>query len=294
MPEPLFLLSAPRSFSSVTGSILGQHPQTYGLPELNLFLGDTLGEAWNALGHVLPLGHDGILRTIAELVEGKQTEETIVSARQWTIKNAHWPTRKVFDFIQEAVGDKILVEKSPSLTLMPNALERMYSNFPQASFLHLVRHPRATGKSVLELHKNYGKRTGGRTLLDPEQLWLRCNQNAADFGATLPTGQYMRIKGEWLMTDPYTYLPQIAQWLDIDDGPDAIEEMLHPENSPYACVGPEGAPYGNDPNFLKNPNLDRERMQKISEPRLDDAIDWRPGEHFTRPVVKLANQFGYQ
>jgi Sulfotransferase family len=293
MPEPLFILSAPRNFSSVSGAMLGQHPQAYGLPELNLFLGDTLGEAWNGLANLFPRGHDGLLRTLAELTEGGQSDDTIVSARKWVMKHTHWSVKKVIARIQETVGDRMLVEKGPSLTFSPKFLERMYDNYPHANFLHLVRHPRTTGRSLNELHDNYNE-GGLRNLMDPEQVWLRCHSNATNFGATLPAGQYMRIKGEDLMSDPYLYLPQVAQWLGLDDGKEAIEAMLRPEESPYAMLGPDSAPYGNDPNFLKNPKLDWDRLKKISESELTSEIGWRPGEYFSKPVVKLAKQFGYQ
>ncbi len=96
------------------------------------------------------------------------------------------------------------------------------------------------------------------------------------------------------MGDPHTYLPQIAQWLGLDDGPEAIKAMLAPEVSPYACIGPKTAPFGLDPNFLQNPKLDWDRLANISESNLDEELSWRPGENFSQPVRKLARQFGYQ
>lgn len=296
MPDPLIILSAPRTYSSVSGSMIGRHPETYGFPELNLFCGDTLGEAWNGITMFFPRAHDGFLRALAQLHEGEQTDETIARARSWALRRFHWPVRRVFDYLQELIGDKIIVEKGPTLTFNAAYLERAHQVFPQANFLHLVRHPRSTAKSLIELRENVIDEKVGTTgnVMDPEKLWLRCHTNASEFGATLPAGQYIRIKGEALMSDPRTYLPQIAEWIGLDDGPDAIEAMLHPELSPYACVGPETAPYGLDPNFLKNPKLDWDRLAKISEPVMEGELSWRPGETFSQPVRKLAHQFGYQ
>jgi hypothetical protein len=39
--RPLFILAPPRSFTSVICGMIGQHPQMYGLPEVNLFAGET-------------------------------------------------------------------------------------------------------------------------------------------------------------------------------------------------------------------------------------------------------------
>ena len=44
MKDPLIILSPPRSFSSVISTMIGQHPQIYGFPELHLFSGETLGD----------------------------------------------------------------------------------------------------------------------------------------------------------------------------------------------------------------------------------------------------------
>jgi len=44
-PDPVFVL-APRSFSSIVATMLGQHPQMYGVPELELFAAETMGEWW--------------------------------------------------------------------------------------------------------------------------------------------------------------------------------------------------------------------------------------------------------
>jgi hypothetical protein len=113
------------------------------------------------------------------------------------------------------------------------------------------------------------------------------------FSEDLATGQYMRIKGEMLLSNPTFYLAQVCDWLGIDQGPEGIEQMLHPETSPYACIGPESAPFGNDPNFLKNPELDLDRLAKIKEPSLYGPVEWLKGAEFSKPVIKIARQFGY-
>ena len=42
MNHPLLILASSRSFTSVICAALGQHPQMYELPELHLFVADTL------------------------------------------------------------------------------------------------------------------------------------------------------------------------------------------------------------------------------------------------------------
>ena len=42
--DPIFVLAAPRSYSSLVNAMIGQHPELYGVPELNLFQCETVAE----------------------------------------------------------------------------------------------------------------------------------------------------------------------------------------------------------------------------------------------------------
>ncbi|QIB35184.1 sulfotransferase family protein [Ancylobacter pratisalsi] len=295
-PEPLFILCPPRSYSSIVCGILGQHPQCYGLPELNLFLGDTLGEVWTGFGTFMKsFGRHGLLRTLAQLHDGVQNEETVARAQEWILARTDWPIRKVFDHIQELVGPRILIDKSPSTLFRAEFLERALKQFPDANYLHLVRHPRSTAASVLSLRAAHEQiaRMANNALFDPERIWRVSHELSVTLTEPLPLGQSMRLKGEAMLANLEIYLPQICEWLGIRSDPEAIEAMMHPENSPYACEGPPNAPRGNDPNFLENPSIDTERLARIREASLIGELSWRPGENFDPRTVKLARQLGY-
>jgi hypothetical protein len=297
MPEPLIILCPPRSYSSIVCGMIGQHPDCYGLPELNLFVADTLGEAWQGhIGFMGNVGRDGLVRVLAQLHDGEQNPDTVVRAKEWIQQHSDWPVRKVFDHIQELVGERILVEKSPSTVFQREFLDRMLRTFPAANILHLIRHPRGTAESVLSLRANFGglnRLVGNLSSRDPERVWLATHDMIVAAAEDLALGQCMRLKGEALLGDLDIYLPQICEWLDIRHDAEALEAMMHPERSPYAKPGPSGASGGNDPNFLANPSLDRERLAKLSEPLLPGELSWRPGQQFEAATTKLAKQLGY-
>ncbi|MCS0494080.1 sulfotransferase [Ancylobacter sp. MQZ15Z-1] len=299
MPQPLFILCPPRSYSSIVCAMLGQHPQCYGLPELNLFLGDTLGEIWYGTVFMRSFGKHGLLRTLAELHDGEQTEDSVIRAQSWIETRLNWPIAKVFAHIQECVGERILIDKSPSTLFRQEALARVMLNFPDASLLHLTRHPRGTSESVIALREGHeGLKSLNQVLndsdrSDPERMWRLSHELVLAMTTGLPLGRYMRLKGEWLMANLAVYLPQICDWLDIRSDADAIQAMMHPETSPYACPGPANAPRGNDPNFLENPRLDPERLARLKEPRLEGELSWNPGAHFDPRTVGLAKRLGY-
>ncbi|MEE4238202.1 MAG: sulfotransferase, partial [Anderseniella sp.] len=297
-PQPLIILCTMRSYSSLVSTMLGRHPDLYGLPELNLSVADTIEEMVQYYRRRnRPHGMHGLLRALAELQFGEQSDASVAQAVGWLSSRREWSTKRVFEHIAELVAPRILVEKSPITCKERRFLLRVHRHFPKASYLHLVRHPRAVGNSIYQLlRRNDGIRPSGRPiaeLIDPERVWLRTNKNASDFIEQLPLGQGMRIQGEMLLGDPDNYLHQIAEWLDIRTHPEAIEAMKHPDESPYACLGPAKAQFGNDPNFLEHPEF---RLRPITQVELPGELEWlanRGGGQFSAATLKLARTFGY-
>ncbi len=308
--QPVFVLAPPLSFSSIVATMLGQHPQMYGLPKLELFAAETVGEWWELCGDAtFPRAH-GALRAVAELFSGAQTEETIKFARGWLRRRAHFTTGYLLETLATKVAPRIVVDNSTSNVYQPKSLRRAAQMFPGARFIHLVRHPRGHGESVLEFLREREKE--GRvpathwvrrlaawpgandygTELDPQRGWLALHANITKFLETVPPEQHTRIRGEDILTDPDRHLRQITEWLGLRTDAEAIEEMKHPERSPYACFGPTGARFGKDRFFLENPVLRASRAESQS---LEGPLSWRTdGEGFSRKVKRRAREFGYE
>ena len=148
------MLCTMRSFSSVACGMIGQHPELYGLPELNLFIADTVSELLET-HRSRPHGIHGLLRALAQLHDGAQNDETVAAASAWLQDHADWTTKQLFDHILEQVQPRMAVDKSPRTALQPAFLQRAYDMYPQALFLHLTRHPRSMGTSLLaNLNRN--------------------------------------------------------------------------------------------------------------------------------------------
>src|SRR5215475_14600268 len=84
-PTPVFILGSPRSFTSLVCGMLGQHPQAYGMPELNLFISDTLKGLLEELTGYRQIQIHGLLRAVSQLYSGEQTLNSVDMARRWLL-----------------------------------------------------------------------------------------------------------------------------------------------------------------------------------------------------------------
>ncbi|MED5619077.1 sulfotransferase family protein [Ideonella sp. BN130291] len=302
MAAPLFLLAPPRSYTSLVNAMLGQHPQCFGLPELCLFNVDTLVDLWRGSAAEIsengPMARHGLLRAVAEIYCGEQSTATVNMALRWASVREHWTTGQVFQEIVDKIHPLVAVEKSPSYTISVKRMRAMLDTFPDARFLHLVRHPVAQAKSLLAINDgaftikvNAFEIGEDYALMEPQIAWHDINLNILDFLDKVPPAQQMRMRGEDIMAQPEQRLAEIARWAGLRDDAEAVDQMMHPERSPFACFGPINALFGNDPNFLAGPTF-RPHTPKI--PPLSKPVPWRDdGKGLHPEVVQLANEFGY-
>lgn len=296
---PVFILASPRSFTSMICAMLGQHPSHYGMPELNLFLADTLGEL---IEHTRGEKHfmlHGLLRAVAQLYAGEQTLVSLDLVRRWIGKRLRTTTADIYRELEDKVGELAIIDKSPVYVSRPEILERLWKAYPAAHFLHLVRHPLTQGQSMMKagdgamakMARSYDTSTRP-PVLDPQIAWLRNQRLILDFLRRVPAERQMTVRGEDVLSDPQQYLPAICAWLGRGCDAVALEAMLHPEDSPFACLGPLGANLGNDVEFLKSPAF---RARPVAPGSLQGPLPWRPdGKPFTPEVVDLARHFGYE
>ena len=304
--DPIFILAAPRSFSSLVAAMIGQHPELYGVPELNLFQCESIDEFnsgrtpdgakkspfWKSMRH-------GLLRCVAQLYAGEQSLEGVAMAERWLKSREVMTAAEVFQELADRVAPLRIVEKSPGVLRLRSYMDRMLRAFPNARFIHLVRHPIPQGQSVLKAKGGIGvlmalnsvDQRGAVAELEPQIAWHEAQVQILRFLDQLPDHQFVTLRGEDLMNDLDGVLPQICRWLGISDKPDAIEAMKHPEDSTYSCMGPANAPLGNDVNFLNAPAL---REGKIALPALDTGLPWRNDKAPLHPRVQaLAVALGY-
>src|SRR5882724_3336472 len=273
MCDPVIILAVPHFFTSIVSTMLGQHPQMYGLPEVNLFLAETMQERAGMIARARWQEH-GLLRVVAQLFMGQQTVQTIARAREWVNVRRDRTCVSVFRELATKVSPRTLVDKSPRTVARSEYLQRVRRAFPGVKFIHLLRHPMSTGESLSKsgsppsaerdpMRKNtaFSQRKvaiprGGLgaellplapipvlnfaldystdpPMIDFQKTWYSMQMNMLTFLDGLSEGQKMRIRGEDLLAEPDAHLRKIAKWLGVREDEEAIEAMKHPERSPY-------------------------------------------------------------
>ncbi len=301
MAAPLFLLAPPRSYTSLINAMLGQHPQAFGLPELCLFNVERLKGLWTRNSDEMSdnsRARQGLLRAVAEVYGGEQTKATVTMANHWAAAREDCTAAEVYQELVAKLDPLITVEKSPAYTIAIERMLAIHAAFPDARFVHLTRHPVGQCKSVMKmnwgafaLYVNSIEFQEERAIIEPQYAWYDLNINILNFLDTVPASNQLRVRGEDIMSDPPSQLARICRWLEIRDDEAAVDEMMHPERSPFACFGPLTAMFGNDPNFLRGPTF---RPHKVKVPRLDQPVPWRDDGQGLHPrVVGLAQEFGY-
>jgi hypothetical protein len=304
----LFILAPPRSFTSIICGMVGQHPDMMGLPEINLFAEDDYATLEARLYDMRPGFRHGLLRAIAEIGLGGQTVENVEAAQQWLEENRDLPAGEVFADLAAWAAPRRLVDKSPIYAYADESLLRIEAGVPGARYLHLTRHPRSVCESVFKLRERVqsavdrlrkagvasaGDRMKNNRLAeidDPDQMWMEPHQRIMRFLDQVPRDRWLRMRGEDFMADPDRYLKDVAEWLGVDTGVAAIEAMKHPEQSPFACLGPRNARFGNDPSFMESPEL-RPYTPKPME--LEGPLAGSGGTHLSDALKACARDLGY-
>jgi hypothetical protein len=137
--DPLFILALPHLFTSVVCAMLGQHPRLYEVPQLSSSTAETLGKCWGQMRQGRSFLANGLLRAVAELYFGEQTDDTVERAVRWVEDRLDCKTRDVFVELKDKVELSILIGKSPATLFRPKCLQGLLKTFPSSRFIKRSR-----------------------------------------------------------------------------------------------------------------------------------------------------------
>lgn len=245
MTGPAFILGAPRSGTTLLRVMLAGHPRLFSPPEMVLAPFDTMREREaHMLSFVWEEG--GLLRALIDLEGGDaaRARAAFESMRTWT-------TAEVYAELQRRAGGRMLVDKCTHLAVGPAArLAEVASWFPEARFIHIVRHPGSVIRSIETM-------PSADRLLAPfdgraENVWAHANENIASFLARVPRERWTMLRYEDLVADARPELERVCATLGVEFD----EATLDPYEGDRMREARGGASAVGDPNMAARGRID--------------------------------------
>ncbi|TAN49022.1 MAG: hypothetical protein EPN21_13395, partial [Methylococcaceae bacterium] len=253
LPGMVFLLSTPRAGSTLLRAMLMGHSRLFAPPELHLLPFADLAErrrVFEQEGKSF-LG-EGLLQALCAL-DGLSPEAAKDQVARW-IDDA-MPVAAVYGHLQERLGPRILVDKSPSYAQSLEVLQRAERLQPAPRYIQLIRHPLAVADSFVRnrFHRLLGAEDAPWPLA--LRLWDEYNGHLDAFLAKLPPERVFRLHFEDLVAAPEAATRALCGWLGVDFEP----ALLDPYRGERLTQGlhAQSLPIG-DPNFHRHERIEPE------------------------------------
>jgi hypothetical protein len=272
--QMLFLLSAPRSGSTMSRLMLGGHSKLFSPPELGLLIFNNMKE-WSRHFNISEVSLDGLCFALQELmnISFDQAKQLI---NEMIAKNL--PTQEVYRIMQQHAGDRLIVDKTPPNTLSSDILKKAETMFDNAKYILLVRHPYSVIESFVR-NRIYSLK-GRDKSLDPfllgEKVWQISNHNMYEFSKTLPEDRYIWVKFEDLVRNTEQVVRQICNFL----GYPYEDRLLNPYEGNRMLVGP------GDMNIFLHDKIDKNMAEQWKEVKLPILLN--------EETCRIADLFKYE
>ncbi|HEY53307.1 MAG TPA: amino acid adenylation domain-containing protein, partial [Caldilineae bacterium] len=225
-PPAVFILSPPRSGSTLLRVMLAGHPNLFAPPELDLLSFHSMDQRRRAFRGRYEFWLEGAIKAVAE-ARGIPATEAERLLREY--ESQGMSTKAFYALLQEWIGDRLLVDKTPVYSLNLDVLRRVEADFENARCIHLVRNPYATIYSFIEakldrLFCRFEHPYSRRELA--ELAWIASHQNILAFLDDVPAERHQRLYYEELVSQPEAQMQSLSEFLGIPYDPNMIRPYL--------------------------------------------------------------------
>jgi len=271
--------------------MIGRNSAAFAFPHLNLFVSDKLEGLLTSMLDPNQRYVHGLLRALAYIYGSEQTIISIAMARRWILRRLSWSTSQVFDELRSRVAPRRLVDKSAVYSQITKCLERIRETSPDAYYVHVVEHPLTPGAVIAVERKGVfdasARRAGVGNSSGDQLQWLSAQRLISEAMSHVAAERLAVLRMESLLANPRDELSKLCARLDLPNDEADVAEMLHPENSPFAGLGPVGANLGDDPAFLRDPTFPPKTI--LGGP----VLSGQNGRQMLPEVAQVAARYGY-
>jgi len=221
----LFILSSPRSGSTLFRVMLAGHPALFAPPELHLLTYPDLARRHAALAN--EQNAQLLTGAIRAWMALDATDQATAERRLAAAEAAALPTQAFYQQLIAAAAPRLLVDKSPTYPMRIEFLERAEAMFNNPLYLHLVRHPCGMIQSFTDSRMEQMVPFMRDSTLTSRQLaelsWLQTNANIHTFLQRIPAERQLRVHYESLVAAPESVMQEVARFLAIPYDPALVQ-----------------------------------------------------------------------
>jgi hypothetical protein len=214
--NPIFIVGYPRSGTTLLQRLLVTQPRLYSLPETHYFSVLENEVRFDEQGVILPTCLEGVVEKIAGKIESRFTGEEIKTL-YLLAREKQLSSKQLFEFIvahflvkQGVVPDSAgfrWIEKTPGHA---NFLGRIFTCYPGAQVLHILRHP-VPAIFSRKFKFPFNKETPAGELA---RRWNRFQENVESAGEMFP-GRIYTLRYENLVRDPKKEMETVGHFLSL-------------------------------------------------------------------------------
>ncbi len=222
-PPAVFILSPPRSGSTLLRVMLAGHTDLFAPPELDLLNFVTLAQRQQMLANGDSFRLAGTVRALMALHDcgADEAQQMMTQYEQQGMT-----TVEFFKRLQDQSAAQFVIDKTTFYALDLATLHRIEQQFDQAMYIHLTRHPYGM------IHSFEGVRSDRIYFKEQDQFspreigeltWLLAHQNILDFLSNVPTNRHHHLSYESLIRQPKATMTKLCHFLGIQFQPDMID-----------------------------------------------------------------------
>ena len=290
----VFVLSPPRSGSTLLRAMMAGHSRLFAPPELYLLSYDTLSDRkhWFSGSHRSQL--EGCVRAVMQARDESATQAQDLIAE---CERQAMPTQEFYRRLQDWIGDRILVDKTPAYAVDVSTLRRAEAYFEDPIYIHLLRHPYGMIRSFEEAKLDqlwFPRLTGTDSYsLDAfpferrqlaEMIWMILHRNILTFLKDIPQERQYRLRFEDVVATPDTAMKNLCEALGLDFDPEMLKPQSDKKQRMTDGIHDVSRMIG-DPKF---------HQHKAIEASVADQ--WKQAydlDFLSSEALQLANGFGY-